>query len=173
MTEIEETPRWTVAYRKPKGNRFRRVDGVALHWDAATELALDLKAAVPELEVYYVPTRAAEVEGWVDAEDIGNILVPTGKRVKILEGGVLPPGTVVNGVVVPEPGPRLTSRQQIVLDALKEFKRFPGFILNNRSETIRVLEGLAKRGLVMKTTKKVRLAAGGSKTHVEYTLPEA
>lgn len=172
MTVIEETPRWTVAYRKPKGNRFLRVDGVALHWDAATELALDLKEARPELEVYYVPTREAEETGWVHAEDIGNILAPTGRRVKILEGGVLPIGLVVNGVAVPDPGPVLSPRQKIVMDALKQYGRFPGFVLRTRSESIRVLEGLTKRGLVVKT-KKTKRSAEGSKTYFEYTLPEA
>jgi hypothetical protein len=90
---------WTVAYRLRRANRFLRIDGVALHWDEATELALEVSEALgSRYEVYYVPTLASESEQVF--EDRGNILVDSGRRVKIKEGGVLPEGVVAPKVVV-------------------------------------------------------------------------
>jgi hypothetical protein len=86
---------WTVAYRKPKANRFVRVDGVSVSWEAATELSQDVIKAMPGYEVYYVSTRQAELQGLVCEEDRGNILVPSGRRVRIVEGGTLPEGVTV------------------------------------------------------------------------------
>ncbi|MGH3401888.1 MAG: hypothetical protein ACRDRJ_05100 [Streptosporangiaceae bacterium] len=46
--------------------------------------------AHPELQVYYVPTLAMEQnESNVGREDCGNILVDSGKRVRIVEGGTV------------------------------------------------------------------------------------
>lgn len=81
---------WTVAYRKPKANRFLRIDGIALSWDAATELAAEVQEAMPGYQVYYIPT--AEYDAHRSSEDAFNILVDSGRRVKIKEGGVLPEG---------------------------------------------------------------------------------
>ena len=109
---------WTVAYRLRRANRFLRIDGVALPWDEATELALEVSEALgSRYEVYYVPTAASDAEQVF--EDRGNILVDSGRRVKIKEGGVLPEGVTVTSAVVAEIVPTV----EIVLPA-----RFAEFV---------------------------------------------
>lgn len=80
---------WTIAHRKPSANRIVRVGGIALTWDEARTLAAQLGHVRPDLQVYYVPTLAAEVAGYVVAEDRGNILMHTGKRVRMVDTGTL------------------------------------------------------------------------------------
>jgi hypothetical protein len=77
---------WTIAYRKPRANRFLRV-ALALTWAQAWELAGRFVAANPGLEVHYVTSREAELTGYVVEEDVRNILVESGRRVRIVEGG--------------------------------------------------------------------------------------
>lgn len=86
-----EPKNWTIAYRNPRANRFLRVD-LSLTWDEARKLAGRVVEAEPGLQVYYVSTRQAELDGYVVKEDQGNILMETGRRVQIREGGVLPEG---------------------------------------------------------------------------------
>lgn len=146
---------WTVAYRKPRANCFRRIDGVALSWDAATELALDVSQAMPGYQVYYVPT--AESDALRSDEDAFNILVDSGRRVKIKEGGVLPEGVVVEGVVAPpKPERPLGKNQAMALKTLKErnngvWSPGCGWTWSNLSTTVRLLDSLVRRGLVTKT----------------------
>lgn len=82
---------WTLAYRKPRANRFQRVTNWSGTWDQARELAGIFAEANPELQVYY--TSTAEVEAtWTDPallEDRGNILTETGRRVRVFETGRL------------------------------------------------------------------------------------
>jgi hypothetical protein len=79
---------WTVAFRKPRANRFRRVTDWSGTWHEAEQMArrtIDRD----ELEVWYVPTRQAELDGHVWPEDVGNILTNTGRRVRIVDNAVL------------------------------------------------------------------------------------
>ena len=78
---------WTIAYRKPRANHFCRVTNWQGTWHQALELSRTFTTANPGLEVWYVPTADAERS---DPEDQGNILVETGRRVKIRETGTLP-----------------------------------------------------------------------------------
>lgn len=78
---------WTLAYRKPTANRFQRVTNWSGTWTQALELAQAFSKAHPELQVWYVPTQASEVNG--AAEDAGNVMVDSGKRIRIRENGAL------------------------------------------------------------------------------------
>lgn len=81
------TTTWTLAYRKRTANRFQRVTNWAGTWAQALELARSFSQAHPELDVWYVPSLASEVHG--AAEDAGNVLVDSGRRVRIRETGAL------------------------------------------------------------------------------------
>ncbi|MGH3401039.1 MAG: hypothetical protein ACRDRJ_00725 [Streptosporangiaceae bacterium] len=70
---------WTIAYRKPRANKFHRVTDWAGTWQQATEMAAMLTRAHPELQVYYVPTKATE-DAQPGREDNGNILIDNGRR---------------------------------------------------------------------------------------------
>lgn len=80
--------RWTIAYRKPRANRFQRVTNWHGTWNDAYAVAREFANANPELQVFYVPTLASEQDGH-NAEDAGNILVDSGKRVRIIDNGSL------------------------------------------------------------------------------------
>jgi hypothetical protein len=80
------TTTWTMAYRKPRANRFQRVTNWAGTWHQARDLAGKFVEANPGLQVYYVPSAASETPGH---EDTGNILTETGRRVRIRETGEL------------------------------------------------------------------------------------
>lgn len=76
---------WTIAYRKPRANRFLRVANWQGTWAQAIAAAQVFGEAHPDLQVWYVPTAASDANG--PAEDAGNVLVDTGRRVRIVEGG--------------------------------------------------------------------------------------
>ncbi|ABE67726.1 hypothetical protein Wildcat_146 [Mycobacterium phage Wildcat] len=78
---------WTIAYRKPRANHFKRVTDVATDWEGATDLAREVNSKHPELEVWYVTTRQAELDGYTSADDAGTILTHKGKRVRMLDTG--------------------------------------------------------------------------------------
>lgn len=78
---------WTIAYRKPRANRFIRPTNFTGTWAQAKALASVFAEANPEMQVYYVPSREAELAGAVAVEDIANVLVDSGKRVRIVEQG--------------------------------------------------------------------------------------
>lgn len=80
---------WTLAYRKRTANRFQRVTNWSGTWHQAVQLARVFGEAHPELQVWYVPTAASEANGC--PEDAGNILVDSGRRVRIRETGELTP----------------------------------------------------------------------------------
>jgi hypothetical protein len=81
------TTTWTLAYRKRTANRFQRVTNWSGTWNQARELAGAFGKAHPELDVWYVPTRDSEANG--AAEDAGNVMVDSGKRIRIRDNGAL------------------------------------------------------------------------------------
>jgi hypothetical protein len=88
--------RWTLAFRNPRANRFRRVTDWGGSWDEAQKMSGAAVTAHPELEIWYVPSLAAEQSGYSCEEDRGNILANTGRRVRMVDDAVLadvvPPG---------------------------------------------------------------------------------
>ena len=89
MTSTERA-NWTIAYRKRTANRFLRVSNWSGTWSQAVGMCALYSAAHPELEVWYISDRSAEVEGFVPEEDVRNLLVESGRRVRIVEGGEVP-----------------------------------------------------------------------------------
>jgi hypothetical protein len=82
---------WTIAYRsKTTVNHFRRVSDFSGTFDQAVALAGRFLEVNPGSECWYLPTREAEIEGYVNAADVGNILIATGRRVSIKEVGAVP-----------------------------------------------------------------------------------
>lgn len=94
MTSTERA-NWTIAYRKRTANRFLRVSTWAGTWSQAVGMARLFGAANPDLEVYYTSNRAAEVEGFVAEEDVRNILVYSGRRIRIVETDVELPAEMI------------------------------------------------------------------------------
>lgn len=80
---------WTIAYRKPTANRFERVTDFAGTWDEAVEMAQLAVQLRSDLQIWYVPTAEAEAAGYSCDEDRGNILVESGKRIRITDTGTL------------------------------------------------------------------------------------
>lgn len=99
---------WTLAYRTPRANHFKRVTNWSGTWHQAYDLAGKLMEAQPGLQVYYVQSADAELaqvkrlaqevaEGKISLdlahsylEDHGNILISeTKRRVKTRETGSL------------------------------------------------------------------------------------
>ena len=99
---------WTLAYRTPRANHFKRVTNWEGTWHQARELAAKLLEAQPALQVYYVQSAASEGreryrltsevhDGKTTLDlaleylkDHGNILVAeTKRRVQMRETGTL------------------------------------------------------------------------------------
>lgn len=98
---------WTLAYRKRTANRFQRVTDWAGTWQQARDKAREFGERHPELQVYYVTTaayekaEAARLAGQVArgemAQDLadhwladhGNLLVDSGKRVRMVDNGTI------------------------------------------------------------------------------------
>lgn len=99
---------WTLAYRTPRANHFKRVTNWEGTWHQAYELAAKLMEAQPALQVYYVQSAVSESAEKVRLatevkrgqmtldlamsylDDHGNVLVAeTGRRVKMRETGTL------------------------------------------------------------------------------------
>lgn len=80
---------WTVAFRKRTANRFQRVTNWSGSWDDAVRMAGVVGEAHPELEIFYTTTREAEESGYVSDEDQGNILVDSGKRIRVVDNAEL------------------------------------------------------------------------------------
>jgi hypothetical protein len=80
---------WTLAYRKPRANRFQRVTNWCGTWAQSLTMSMVFGAAHPDLEVFYTVTRAAEEAGYSNDEDKGNILTGTGRRVRIVDAGTI------------------------------------------------------------------------------------
>ena len=91
---------WTIAYRKRTANRFLRVSDWSGTWQQAYDLAGRLATLRPDLQVYYVTSetyeaaeRARIAAGQVQphlAEDHGNVLVDSGKRVRTVDAPMSP-----------------------------------------------------------------------------------
>jgi hypothetical protein len=94
MTSTERA-NWTIAYRKRTANRFLRVSTWAGTWSQAVGMARLFSEANPDLEVYYTSNRTAEIEGFVIEEDRGNILVDSGRRVRIVETDIELPAEMI------------------------------------------------------------------------------
>jgi hypothetical protein len=90
---------WTLAYRKPRANSFKRVTNWSGTWHQAYELANIFAKANPGLQVYYTITAETEQRQATEitagtlhadyADDHGNILADSGKRVRVFETGRL------------------------------------------------------------------------------------
>lgn len=108
----DEPKDWTIAYRRRTGNVFHRVTNWAGTWAEAREMAGAFGELNPDLQVWYTTTAAhearevAELPARIAAgvavglmsqdladsylEDHGNIMVDSGKRVKVRDNGLLP-----------------------------------------------------------------------------------
>ncbi|MEU8086326.1 hypothetical protein AB0B57_22290 [Micromonospora sp. NPDC049101] len=92
---------WTIAYRKPRANHFKRAANFAGTWHQAREVAAMFMEANPDLQVYYVTTASTEQDeaariaagtlGAEYADDHGNVMLDNGKRIKVRETGQLSP----------------------------------------------------------------------------------
>lgn len=105
---------WTLAYRTPRANHFKRVTNWTGTWHQAFEMAAKLSEAEPGLQIYYVQSAESEkaqtkrlaqevAEGRISLElahsyleDHGNILVSSEtlrrrppRRVRMRETGQL------------------------------------------------------------------------------------
>lgn len=90
---------WTIAYRMSKhANHFKRVTNWSGTWNAARIMAAEFEAHNPGAEVWYVPTAEYETyqRGMIESgafedtgisDDFGNILMDSGKRIKMRETG--------------------------------------------------------------------------------------
>lgn len=85
-TQKTEPKFWTIAYRNKNASRVVRKD-MKLTWREAVDEADKWIAAHNDgkHEVYYVTNVQAERSGYVPAEDIGNVMSATGKRIKMEE----------------------------------------------------------------------------------------
>lgn len=89
-----EPANWTLAYRRSKSaNRFHRVTDYAATWHEAMHKAGEVGALHPDYEIWFVPTRTAELRAAATspahAEDVANILTTTGKRVAMTDTGTM------------------------------------------------------------------------------------
>jgi hypothetical protein len=107
-TTAVEPKIWTIAYRKRTGPVFHRVTNWAGTWAEAMEMAGAFGELNPGLQVWYTTTAAYELtnaaelaarvaSGEIDQEfansyleDHGNIMVDSGKRIKVRDNGTLP-----------------------------------------------------------------------------------
>lgn len=86
---------WTIAIR-PNAQRgiFHRVAGIDLTWHQACDLGTFVARQMPDAAVWTVPTQASEQDAAAHspahAADVANVLVATGRRIRIAEDGVLP-----------------------------------------------------------------------------------
>lgn len=135
---------WTIAYRKPRANKFHR----ATNWSGTWEQARVMAGRFAELQddavqVYYVTT--AEYEAWELAEDRariargeitaeyaasryedhGNVMVDSGKRIRMTDTGTLPARLMADcpppPPVLPEDEPagwNITSGETVTVDGL-------------------------------------------------------
>jgi hypothetical protein len=91
MATTAQTPAhyWTIAIR-PNAKRgiFHRVD-LALTWDQAVDLAQYVGKLLPAADVWYVPNATYDA-AHPGHEDSYNVMVDTGKRIRIKDDGVLP-----------------------------------------------------------------------------------
>jgi hypothetical protein len=88
---------WTIAYRTSTNRGiFHRVDDLHLSWGQSVQLGTYL-AGEMGTSVWTVPTRQGELDGNVAVEDIANVMVDSGARIRIAEDGALPFSTDPTG----------------------------------------------------------------------------
>jgi len=75
---------WTIAYRKRSANRFIRPALAPTSWADAEALGRHIAGLRPDLQVYTTPSRAYDL-AHPDSEDFCNILVDSGKRIRIVD----------------------------------------------------------------------------------------
>lgn len=83
---------WTIAFRKPSANRFQRVTNWSGTWSESVIMSGVFMTMNPGLQVFYVPTLANEQnaeEYFGPRDDHGNIFTDTGRRVRMVETGML------------------------------------------------------------------------------------
>lgn len=90
---------WTIAWRTPRANRFHRATNWTGTWSQAVNMAQAFNQAHPDQQVFYVTTAALEADqaariaaGTLDAsyaEDHGNILMDSGRRVRMVDNGTV------------------------------------------------------------------------------------
>jgi hypothetical protein len=80
-------PFWTIAYRTGTDPYFHRVNDWNGTWEQAYAKSGEFAHSHPDYSIYYIPTRDAEMAGYGDKEDIGNILLDNGQRVHIVDDG--------------------------------------------------------------------------------------
>lgn len=111
---------WTIAYRKRTANRFLRVTNWVGSWAQAVAMAQVFGEANPDLQVWYTSSRDAELKGGVAIEDVANIMVDSGKRIRIVEGGELPAELIARIPAADVARQRWIDRQEIADPALTE-----------------------------------------------------
>lgn len=84
-----EDTEWTIAYRKPKANRFARIPDLHLTWDQAQTIGTFCAMRNPDLQVWTCGTKEAAASGRTCPEDVGNILTDSGRRVVLVDTGKL------------------------------------------------------------------------------------
>lgn len=106
---MSERKIWTIAFRKPRANRFQRVTDWCGTWSEAVEMSGRFVKLNPEMQCYYVTTAEYEARDAIELPkrvargeisqdyadslmaDHGNILTDdTRKRVRMLNTGKLP-----------------------------------------------------------------------------------
>lgn len=75
---------WTIAYRKRSASRFQRVTNWSGTWAEAESVASKFGQDHPELQVWLVPSREHDATR-PDHVDANNVLVDSGKRIKIVD----------------------------------------------------------------------------------------
>lgn len=88
-TGTTEDTRWTIAYRNPRANHFKRATDFCGTWQEARDIGRLAAISRPDLEVWVTTTQAAEATGYVHSEDIANILANSGRRVQVLNTGTI------------------------------------------------------------------------------------
>lgn len=106
-TATQDRTRWTLAWRNPRASSFHRAKNWEGTWAQAFELSSVFAKENPGLEVWYVTTAAYEREEAFELpqrvargeisrelmdmylEDHGNVLVDSGRRVRIYDNGRL------------------------------------------------------------------------------------
>jgi hypothetical protein len=85
-----EPPLWTIAYRKFAEPVFHRVSEWQGTWQQAHDFAGEFATSHPEQDqIFYLPTREAEMTEFVTREDIANVMVDDGTRIPVAEDGEL------------------------------------------------------------------------------------
>jgi len=164
MTSFERA-NWTIAYRKRTANRFLRVSTWSGTWSQAYGMSRLFAQANPELEVYYTSDRSAEVEGFVVEEDVRNILVDSGRRVRIVESDVELPAEMIARIPAPEVARERWADGDEVADAvgaepaapfapLADVAAAQGFEVYERPTVLKTIE-LRRDGRLVQAFRKV------------------